>query len=547
MAALTTGSGNENRSRSGMTPGSSQSVFVPQRFMKWTLAAWEVFRYRTLSSFLHMGHPPGRSDPESGLSQGLQTCLRQRRTKKIKLCNNPKKSRMSESLEQRVEAAIFASLPGTEPVSRATLSKAAMPSGVRHFLLQTLDRRVLLEANRLTESLPGWIDSTHPEVHRLGDDLADRLCGAGQFPADEWRNAVPQAVSVLMAYLQQPASAMASFAFSTDTSSLPVSDLLRRTGYFIEYPYMAKAVEAWLAQRAAPQIDRTAFETAMHRLDSRLTADYSVEAWTALLQPLIDMVRFAGIQPDGLPVAMAIRFFEAKGRSGIAAAIHAAATRYNARMVTMASLQDIIGQALDPTDNPLTEPPADRPTESGSDGDETPSYAGQPPQAGSDSMPLWKRFQQRVDSSTPSDNENRPLGHSDPSIQPLWKSFGQQQPGQSRGSQVPSGKPTDVQGGRGATKKPQAVSLDRIPPLDLQQVVLGAGIRFRDRYIRDLFEGDEAAFNAVIEDLSSAADWTAASAIIAEHIFRPYQIDIYSDVAVDFTNAVEARYSGHPS
>lgn len=466
---------------------------------------------------------------------------------KNQLCNNPQKSRMSESLEQRVEAAIFASLPGTESVSRATLSEAAIPSGVRHFLLQTLDRRVLLEANRLIEALPGWIDSTHPDVHRLGDDLADRLYLAGQFPADEWRNAVPQAVGILMAYLQQPASAMASFAFSTDTPSLPVSDLLRRTGYFIEYPYMAKAVEAWLAQRATPQIDRTAFETAMHRLDSRLTADYSVEAWTTLLQPLVDMVGFAGIQPDGLPVAMAIRFFEAKGRSGIAAAIHAAATQHNAKMITMASLQDIIGRALDPTDNLPIEPPANKPAESGADGEETPSHDGEPRQTGSHSMPLWKRFQQRVDAGTPSDDGKRPQGHSDPSIQPLWKSFGQQQPGQPQDSRVPLGKPTDEPGGRYAAKEPQAVSSDHVASLDLQQVVLGASIRFRDRYIRDLFQGDDVAFNAVIEDLSSAADWTAASAIIAERIFRPYQIDIYSDVAVDFTNAVEARYSGHPS
>jgi hypothetical protein len=464
-----------------------------------------------------------------------------------KLCNNPQKSRMSESLEQRVEAAIFASLPGTESVSRATLSEAAIPSGIRHFLLQTLDRRVLLEANRLAEAVSGWIDSTHPDVRRLGDDLADRLYVAGQFPPDEWRSAVPQAVGILMAYLQQPASALASFAFSTETSSLPVSDLLRRTGYFIEYPYMAKAVEAWLAQRATPQVDRLAFETAMHRLDSRLTADYSVEAWTALLKPLIDMARFAGIQPDGLPVAMAIRFFEAKGRSGIAAAIHAAATRHNAKMVTMASLQDIIGQALDPTDNPLSESPADKPAELGTDGEETSSYDGQPQLTESDSMPLWKRFQQRLDASTPSDDGNRSQGDSDSSIQPLWKSFGQQQHGQTRGSRVPPGKSTDEPGGHGATKEPQAASLDHVPPLDLQQVVLGANIRFRDRYIRDLFQGDDVAFNAVIEDLSSAADWTAASAIIAERIFRPYQIDIYSDVAVDFTNAVEARYSGHPS
>ncbi len=47
--------------------------------------------------------------------------------------------------------------------------------------------------------------------------------------------------------------------------------------------------------------------------------------------------------------------------------------------------------------------------------------------------------------------------------------------------------------------------------------------------------------------LAEAPDWSSASSIIAERVFKPHRIDIYSDVAVDFTNAVEARYSGMPS
>jgi len=47
-----------------------------------------------------------------------------------------------------------------------------------------------------------------------------------------------------------------------------------------------------------------------------------------------------------------------------------------------------------------------------------------------------------------------------------------------------------------------------------------------------------------MELLSEAPDWTTASQLIANEVFRPYKVDIYSEAAVDFTNAVEARYSG---
>jgi len=84
-------------------------------------------------------------------------------------------------------------------------------------------------------------------------------------------------------------------------------------------------------------------------------------------------------------------------------------------------------------------------------------------------------------------------------------------------------------------------------PQDLPAVVLGAAVQYRDRFVRDLFDGNEDAFHETMIYLSAAPDWTVASAIIADRIFRPYRIDIYSDVAVDFTNAVEARYTGHQS
>jgi hypothetical protein len=53
----------------------------------------------------------------------------------------------------------------------------------------------------------------------------------------------------------------------------------------------------------------------------------------------------------------------------------------------------------------------------------------------------------------------------------------------------------------------------------------------------------EAAYRAVLEQLDAAPSWTAASQIIAREVFRKHHVNIYSDAAVAFTDAAEARFT----
>ena len=64
----------------------------------------------------------------------------------------------------------------------------------------------------------------------------------------------------------------------------------------------------------------------------------------------------------------------------------------------------------------------------------------------------------------------------------------------------------------------------------------------RARFVRELFDGSEEAYERVLRRLREAEDWQAATQIIARDVFRAHGVDIYSDPARAFTNAVEARY-----
>lgn len=78
---------------------------------------------------------------------------------------------------------------------------------------------------------------------------------------------------------------------------------------------------------------------------------------------------------------------------------------------------------------------------------------------------------------------------------------------------------------------------------DLERTVLGEhGAQHRESYVNALFAGSEAEYRDVLERLSAAPSWTDASRIIASDVFRRHRVNIYSDPAVSFTNAVESRY-----
>ena len=64
----------------------------------------------------------------------------------------------------------------------------------------------------------------------------------------------------------------------------------------------------------------------------------------------------------------------------------------------------------------------------------------------------------------------------------------------------------------------------------------------RALFIRELFGDSRADYRRTLERLREAPNWTRASQIIAQDVFRAHQVNIYSEPAVLFTNAVEDRF-----
>ena len=137
--------------------------------------------------------------------------------------------------------------------------------------------------------------------------------------------------------------------------------------------------------------------------------------------------------------------------------------------------------------------------------------------------PRWKQFHQaseRTPAQASSTSDESSAGGT-----ARWKQFGQGRTAQDASGNRASGSPTPDQ--------LDALESDALGNLDAGQ---------RRLFVDQLFEGSTTHYATVLSALGDANSWREASQIIAQDVFRRNKINIYSDAAVNFTNAVERRY-----
>ena len=152
---------------------------------------------------------------------------------------------------------------------------------------------------------------------------------------------------------------------------------------------------------------------------------------------------------------------------------------------------------------------------------------------------------------SPQNTVDDPAAESEPSDEPLWRRIARQQ-----GVEVVESEPTaDADPGGAAPlwqrfAEPTA-SLARPaptpPPLsgsldDVERRVLGEtpGDR-RAWFVGELFGGAAEDYHRTLLALDGTRSWTEATQVIARDVFQKHRVNIYSDPAIAFTDAVEAN------
>ena len=155
--------------------------------------------------------------------------------------------------------------------------------------------------------------------------------------------------------------------------------------------------------------------------------------------------------------------------------------------------------------------------------------------------PLWKRLAGSAEDAPPT-----PAPDTD---KPLWARFSPDAPASPDASSAPAAPspaperpvstPTTLADAHAASAPSPALRLDA--SLDaLELAVFGASDTDRRAwYIEELFSGNATNYRDTLLQLDAARTWTEATDIIARDVFRKHSVNIYSDPAVTFTDAVE--------
>ena len=373
-----------------------------------------------------------------------------------------------------------------------------------------------------------WFDAYHPEVRRAQELFSDALARRGQFPAEEWVPALERSVRNVVSYHVRPARTLLEFLYAKETDVYTPAGLKRKTAFFSPYPYLPERLDELEDERQIDAINRVSAAELLREIDEHILSERDIEAWMRWLTPLSELVAAAG-EDRGVPTELIVAFFRDKRAKHLEDAFERLLEDEGISFIEGEELASLIHREMEPERDEDEESPAVS-VLSEENAVEPPPAPEPAPARDEGPVPLWKQFQHYPSTgrSSPAPAERpdpKPVEAPSPDARPLWTRF-------ARGRSRTGGEAT-------SHEKPGNLR-------DLEEAVLGeGGWEKRSYYIRTLFGGSQADYQAVLEKLSRARSWSEASRIIAEEVFRRNRVNIYSDPAVSFTDAVEARFESN--
>lgn len=434
-------------------------------------------------------------------------------------------SALADALFQR----LIDAFPPHHAYPAAAFEREPMPSPVAHFLSRLLERRLQHEASKLDLPRSSWLDAGHPTVQQARQALAEALVTHGHFPPEEWEPSLRQATEQTTAYLVQPTATLVAFVFQ-DGEQASSETIERRLGYFSGYRYLPDTVRLYMEQKGVPELTRARFADVLRQIDRQMTNDFDADDWLKMMKPLFALARHASPEASGVAVEVLQAFFEDKDAEVYVQRLQATREQ-GATTLDKDGIRTLL-------EGPAASPPPPEPERPAEPEQSTPSPGQPEPTNGP--VPLWKQFRQDAsplaEQVTTGVRRQTAPRRPPPATEalPRWKQFRNES---SPSEPAPSPSPHSA---------PATAAPTPMPSPDLatvEQAVLGTtGAHNRDLFIRHLFNGDRTNYEHVLSRLDTAATWTDASKIIASEVFRKNQVNIYSDPAVLFTDAVEARY-----
>ena len=463
----------------------------------------------------------------------------------------------TNSLADALYERLHRTFPSDRAYAATDWTADVMPGPVRHYLTHLLRHHHQQEERHLRRARTEWVRYDHPDMEQATRTYLDRMEDHLWVPQDQWTDTLRMATRRTTEYLVRPVPTLTAFVFEDASTAVPVDRIQWRMRFFGPYDYLRNAVEAFAEKRDRDAFEQDQVDRILRRVDKRMTADFDTDRWLRLLDPLFETAQHASGRKQ-IPLPVLRTFFEEKNASHI---LDELAPHDREAAVSPQTLRDLFESTVtESASDPPEASAADAPPSDLRNTSEEEERASAPAAPDSDdtddaATPMWKQFQFEQDSSQRREPEDEQTDDS----QPLWTQFSTRKsssgpeydstsssslPDSTSTPEPPSGaqSSSEPEPPSGSESAPTAPSHD--PALTaLEREVFGhEQTSNRSVYVRELFQGDGDAYRDVLERLRRTGTWSEASQIIASDVFRANQVNIYSDAAVRFTDAVEAGF-----
>ena len=418
---------------------------------------------------------------------------------------------------------LVTAIPTDKALGRADVDAADIPQSIRDYMLAVMEQqaeRVAADINRVRDP---WVAES-AEVSRARTALGIAMSRSVHIPASEVESVLNEAAENVMAYLVRPTRTLNRHLLRAEEEEIDVDELQERLHRFTAYPYFAEVLQHYFAEKEVVRVDRSRLGALLPRIDRQMTSDFEPDEWADVLEPLFETLAYIPAFESGVPAQLIQTFFRDKEAGRQLAQIES----YDAgTIITRDEIIDLLSSPkrreeampLPGPAAPAPRPAAPAPPRPAETEAPTPSAPQRNPD---EPLPLWMQFQKQ-----PVEQASNP--HADSAPKPIWQQF-QAEPSAPAAAAYPA-----------QHDSPE----ESRPGLDaVERLVLGErGAKHRTMFVRRIFQGSEADYHTSLEALAEAGSWHEASRVIAERIFRRFDVNIYDDAAVTFTNTVEQRFA----
>ena len=449
---------------------------------------------------------------------------------------------MLDSTIETLHAELSTRYPSSGSYSRSDIESSDLPEIVSSCLLADLRRAAARELQGHHPARFKWVDGENSDVEARFAAFSEAVLEQARVPADEWNFLIMRAVTAVVNAAASPREALVDHVFGAREPILQKDEVVSRVLGFAAHDDLRDAIVDSLSRRDVENLTPARFGSIVEKVDDLRTDGFGPEEWLEELKPVYALLEALQVEPK-LPAGDIGTFLSARGCEAEARCF----SRSEAKHLTLSEAKSLLGSATEDVEKgefgalltffDSANNKADVPK--GKDDDD-------------DAVPLWKRFQK---------NLNAPMG-SQGQHQVQRTRAEAAKPERPKPRATAKSKPVPPAGARPVARKGSDKAVNTQQPLwqqyhsggaasqagmpnprELELSVLGEeAARHRNAFITELFQGKEESYLEILLELSRAGNWSEASRVIAEDVFKKYKVNIYSEPAVTFTNAVEARY-----